>query len=90
MSQTSQRTDWFVKARYGLFIHYGLYSQLGRGEWVMNRERLSREEVLDLARRFTPSRFDAEALCDLAVAGGMRIPKVPHPPYDPGPSDIAE
>lgn len=64
--------DWFTRARYGLFIHYGLYSQLGRGEWVMNRERLARADVRALADRFAPDRFDAEALCDLAVDAGMR------------------
>ncbi len=63
---------WFVNARYGLFVHYGLYSLLSRGEWLMNRERLTREEMSALAARFTAERFDAERICDLAVAGGMR------------------
>jgi len=72
MSETDSATDWFVSARYGMFIHYGLYSQLGRGEWVMNRERMSHAEMRELAERFAPDRFDAEALCDLAVASGMR------------------
>lgn len=65
-------TDWFVRARYGLFVHYGLYSGLGRGEWVMNRERLTPAQMQALAARFNPARFDAERICDLAVAGGMR------------------
>lgn len=64
--------DWFVNVRYGMFIHYGLYSMLERGEWVMNRERLSRADMLHLADQFDPAAFDADALCDLAVAGGMR------------------
>jgi alpha-L-fucosidase len=64
--------DWFVKARYGMFIHYGIYSQAGRGEWVVNRERLSRAEMRALAGQFAPTRFDAGALCDLALAAGMR------------------
>ncbi|MEI6971313.1 MAG: alpha-L-fucosidase [bacterium] len=63
---------WFTKARFGMFIHYGLYSLLERGEWVMNRERLSGEAMRALAGRFTAACFDAGALCDLAVAGGMR------------------
>lgn len=33
--------SWFKRARYGLFIHYGLYSLLGRGEWVLNRTDLA-------------------------------------------------
>ena len=69
---TDSKGTWFPGARYGMFVHYGLFSQLERGEWVMNRERLSRGEMRRLAERFDPSRFDADALCDLAVAGGMR------------------
>lgn len=72
MSANNRNTAWFEKARYGLFIHYGLYSQLGRGEWVMNRERLTPAEMREQARLFKPDRFDADALCDLAVESGMR------------------
>ena len=49
MTENTPDKEWFVRARYGMFIHYGLYSQLGRGEWVMNRERLSRADVRALA-----------------------------------------
>lgn len=63
---------WFSKARYGLFIHYGIYSLLERGEWVMNRERMSVEDMRDLSKRFTAEKFNAEEICDLALAGGMR------------------
>jgi alpha-L-fucosidase len=63
---------WFENARYGLFIHYGLYSLLGRGEWVLNREEIPLEEYRRLADRFTAEHFDAEAICDLAVRAGMR------------------
>ena len=65
-------THWFPRARYGLFVHYGLYSLDGRGEWIMNRERLTAEGMQSLAGRFTAAQFDAERICDLAVAGGMR------------------
>jgi alpha-L-fucosidase len=69
---TAKNIDWFLQARFGLFVHYGLYSILERGEWVMNRERLSRDEMLALARQFNPMNFDAEQICDLAVSAGMR------------------
>lgn len=62
----------FSRLRYGLFVHYGLYSQLGRGEWARNRERIERPEYEALARSFDPTAFDAMALCRLARAGGMR------------------
>ena len=65
-------TDWFVNARYGLFIHYGLYSLLERGEWVLNREQLAVPEYKKLADRFAAQRFDAGAICDLALRAGMR------------------
>ena len=64
------RTDWFVNARYGLFIHYGLYSLLGRGEWVMNREQIPPEEYAKLANHFHAEKFDADQIADLAVAAG--------------------
>lgn len=64
--------DTFADLRYGLFIHYGLYSLLGRGEWVMNRERISPAKMREIAGQFRAEHFDAEALCDLAVRAGMR------------------
>jgi alpha-L-fucosidase len=66
------KMEWFVKARYGLFVHYGLYSLLGRGEWVLNREQIPPAEYEALASRFTAEKFDADAICDLAVRGGMK------------------
>ena len=35
-----QRMEWWNKARFGMFVHWGLYSIIGRHEWVMNRERI--------------------------------------------------
>jgi alpha-L-fucosidase len=55
--------NWFTEARYGLFIHYGLYSLLERGEWVWNREEIPLEEYKKLADRFTAKDFDADRLC---------------------------
>jgi alpha-L-fucosidase len=67
-----KNNTWFTEARYGLFIHYGLYSLLERGEWVWNREEIPREEYKQLAERFTAKDFDADALCRMAVDAGMR------------------
>jgi len=72
MSTPAASLDWFVAARYGLFVHWGLYSLLGRGEWVRNREDIPRAEYAALARRFRGERFDADALCALARAAGQR------------------
>ena len=53
--------SWFTEARYGLFIHFGLYSLLGRGEWAMNKEEISQKEYAALADNFK-AEITAEAL----------------------------
>ncbi|MBI3986200.1 MAG: alpha-L-fucosidase [Lentisphaerae bacterium] len=63
---------WFRDARYGLFLHYGLYSLLGRHEWVQLREKIPVAEYEKLAANFTAEQFNADRIADLAVAGGMR------------------
>ena len=62
----------FSGLQYGMFVHFGIYSMIGRGEWVMNRERIAPEEMEKTAADFRPRHFDADALCRLAVDGGMR------------------
>ena len=53
------RTEWFEKARYGMFVHWGAYSAGKRGEWVMNRERISKEEYIEkFVSKFTASDYD--------------------------------
>lgn len=66
------RIRWFHEARFGLFVHWGLYSLMERGEWVMFHERIPAAEYTKLADRFTGERFDADALAELAVDAGMR------------------
>ncbi len=63
---------WFAEAKYGLFMHYGLYSQLARGEWVMLREKIPVPEYAKLKATFTAKKFDADFITDLALDGGMR------------------
>jgi alpha-L-fucosidase len=62
----------FCEWRYGMIVHYGLYSLLERGEWVMNREQIPVADYRRLAHRFEAQRFDPGAICDLAVRAGMR------------------
>jgi len=64
--------QWFREARFGLFLHYGLYSLLGRHEWVQFRERIPVAEYARLKDRFTAAKFDADLITDLAVAAQMR------------------
>lgn len=63
---------WFDEARFGLFMHYGVYSQLAHGEWVQLREKIPVSQYAKLADTFDPSGFDAEAICDWAAACGMK------------------
>jgi alpha-L-fucosidase len=63
---------WFGGAKSGLFMHYGLYSLLGRGEWVMLRETIPVAKYARLSEQFTASDFDADAITDLAVEAGMK------------------
>jgi alpha-L-fucosidase len=63
---------WFKDARFGLFMHYGLYSLLGRGEWVMYRETIPVAEYEKLKAQFRADRFDADFITDLAAEAGMR------------------
>lgn len=64
--------QWFQDARFGLFIHYGLYSLIGRGEWVMNREAIPKEEYAKWANRFTAENFNADHIVRCAKKWGMR------------------
>ena len=63
---------WWDEARFGLFIHYGLYSQLKRGEWVQFQEQIPVAEYEKLVDTFDPSRFDADFITDLAAEAEMK------------------
>ncbi|MCL4693219.1 MAG: alpha-L-fucosidase [Candidatus Hydrogenedentes bacterium] len=67
-----ERMAWFHEARFGMFIHWGLYSLLGRGEWVMLEERIPAAEYAKLAGEFAPKKFDAFAWADLAAQAGAK------------------
>ena len=66
-----KRLEWFNAARYGLFIHWGLYAQLGGiwngvhyphgTEWIMRNAQIPLAEYRKLAETFDPVDFDAEA-----------------------------
>jgi len=64
--------QWFREARYGLFLHYGLYSLLGRHEWVQLREKIYVDEYAKLKDRFTADGFDANAIAGFADDCGMK------------------
>lgn len=64
--------EWFADASFGLFMHYGLYSQLETNEWAMLRKRIPISEYEKLADTFNPSKFDADFITELACEAGMK------------------
>lgn len=64
--------QWFREARYGMMVCYGIYSMVGRHEWLQHKEKIRPATYAQLADFFTAERFDAGAICDLAVESGMR------------------
>ena len=64
--------EWFQEAKYGMFIHYGLYSLLEKGEWVQLRDTIPVAEYALLKDRFTAEHFDADRITDIAIQGGMK------------------
>jgi Alpha-L-fucosidase len=67
-----ERTKWFHEARFGIFIHWGLYSVAGCGEWSMYVDRIPIEEYELLADRFSPDKFNADVWAGLAKEAGAK------------------
>ena len=68
MSKDATAFDWYLKAGLGIFLHWGIYSLLGRGEQVLFRERLRPSEYRRLANASTRA-------CSTRTSGrGSRIP----------------
>lgn len=64
--------EWFQDARFGMFIHWGVYSVLGDGEWVMNNQNIPVDRYELLPGFFNPEQFDAKKIVDLAKKAGMK------------------
>jgi len=77
-----ERLAWWHEARFGMFIHWGLYASLagewkgqkvpGIGEWIMRNGKIPIAEYEELAKDFNPVKFDAEAWAELARQAGMK------------------
>ena len=65
------RTE-FQDNKFGIYIHWGLYSMLGNGEWVMSNRNINYKEYTHLADGFYPSKFDAEEWVKAFKAAGAR------------------
>ncbi|MCG1037084.1 alpha-L-fucosidase [Polaribacter sargassicola] len=77
-----QRMQWFSDAKYGMFIHFGLYSQLGGiykgndkgryAEWIQGNQNIPSEEYAKLINTWYPEDFDARKIVKLAKKSGMK------------------
>ena len=66
-----KRVEWFRNARFGMFIHWGLYSIPGRGEWVRSNEEMPEEDYLPYFEGFSAKDFDPAAWARSAKQAGM-------------------
>jgi alpha-L-fucosidase len=71
-SENRQARREFQDAKFGMFIHWGVYSVLGDGEWVFHERKLKVDEYNRLPAFFNPEQFDAQAWVALAKAAGMK------------------
>jgi alpha-L-fucosidase len=81
-AEFNKRMEWFNEARYGMFIHFGLYSQLGGiykgddsgryAEWIQSNAQIQKEEYIKLIDTWTPKDFIADEIVKLAKNAGMK------------------
>ncbi|KGF40960.1 alpha-L-fucosidase [Prevotella denticola] len=64
--------EQFQDEKFGIFLHWGLYSMIGAGEWVMTNWNINHREYLKLAKTFYPSEFDADAWVSAIKAAGAK------------------
>lgn len=72
VEERTKRTEWYRDARFGMFIHWGLYSIPARGEWVRSVERMPKEEYDPFMDEFTAENYDPREWARLAKEAGMK------------------
>ncbi|HZK95526.1 MAG TPA: alpha-L-fucosidase [Prolixibacteraceae bacterium] len=78
----TKRMKWFTDAKYGMFIHFGLYSQLGGiykgnedgryAEWIQANQQIPKEDYIKLIDTWNPKNFNADKIAKLAKNAGMK------------------
>jgi len=71
-AEKAARLKWWTDARFGLFIHFGLYALPARHEWVKNHERLTNEQYQKYFDHFNPDLFNPREWARMAKAAGMK------------------
>ncbi len=64
--------EWFQDAKFGMFIHWGVYSVLGDGEWVMHLKKMTVEDYEKLPPLFNPTEYDPAEWVRIAKNAGMK------------------
>lgn len=64
--------QWFQDAKFGLFIHWGAYSVVGKGEWVLERSKMTLAEYEKLPAKFNPTEYDPAKWVAMAKAAGVK------------------
>jgi alpha-L-fucosidase len=64
--------EWFKDAKFGMFIHWGLYSITGKGEWSMFNDRIDVDKYAELSKQFNPTKYDADTWASIAEEAGMK------------------
>jgi alpha-L-fucosidase len=67
-----EKMKWWQDAKFGMFIHWGLYAIEGKGEWTMFNDKISAEEYAKLSDKFNPQHFDADVWAKVAKDAGMK------------------
>ena len=67
-----KRMRWYQDARFGMFIHWGLYAIPARGEWVRSTEQMPEEDYMPFFHQFNPVAFDPKAWARMAKEAGMK------------------
>ncbi|MFQ6829830.1 MAG: alpha-L-fucosidase [Acutalibacter sp.] len=67
-----QRMAWYTDARFGMFIHWGLYAIPARGEWVRSVEEMPKEDYMPFFHQFNPVDFDPKQWARAAKEAGMK------------------
>ena len=71
-AQKIQRMKWWTEARFGMFIHWGLYALPARHEWVKNYERMTNDQYQKYFEMFNPDLYDPHEWAKQAKAAGMK------------------
>lgn len=70
--QREERMKWWTEARFGMFIHWGLYAMAARHEWVKNRERIADEDYQKYFELFNPDLYNPKEWARMAKRAGMK------------------